>query len=168
MAEPFAPSPLEQEKRNWGPLIVGAVVVIVVIAALAFFGRSSAPRVAQADPYAQKLQVSDPKLGGLENFVGDTVSFLEFKLTNTGDRTVTGADVLLNFKNQLGESTQTETLPVRVAEANQLGGYPDQVSLSQSPIGPGQSKDVRLALEHISADWDRNVPEIKFVNLRLK
>jgi len=168
MAEPFAPTPLDQEKRNWGPLIVGAVVVAVVVAALVILGRNPAPKAPQEDPYAAKLQVSEAQLEGLENFVGGTVNNLDFKLTNTGDRTLTGAQVQLNFKNQLGEITQTETVPVRAVQPNQLGGYPDQVDLSKSPIAPGQTKQIRITLEHIAVDWDRNVPEMKFVNLRYK
>jgi hypothetical protein len=168
MAEPFAPTSLDQQKRNWTPIIIGAVVVAVVVAALAIFGRTPAPVTPQEDPYAAKLQVSDAQLEGLENFVGGTVNNLDFKLTNAGDRTVSGAHVQLAFKNQLGEVTQTETVPVRAVEPNQLGGYPDQVELSKSPIAPGQSKNIRITLEHISAEWDRNVPEMKFVNIRYK
>jgi anti-sigma-K factor RskA len=82
MAEPFAPTSLDQEKRNWIPIIIGAVVVAVVVAALAIFGRSPAPKTLQEDPYAAKLQVSDAQLEGLENFVGGTVNNLDFKLTN--------------------------------------------------------------------------------------
>ena len=63
---------------------------------------------------------------------------------------------------------QTETLPLHVLTENQMGGYPDQADLSRSPIGPGQTKTVRMTLEHISDDWDRQYPEMQVVNLQLK
>ena len=51
---------------------------------------------------------------------------------------------------------------------NQMGGYPDLVDLERSPIAPGQTKTVRLTLEHISADWNQSAPEMQVVNLKLK
>jgi hypothetical protein len=79
-----------------------------------------------------------------------------------------GADMKAVFKNTLDQVVQTETLPLHVLAENQMGGYPDLVDLGRSPIGPGQAKTVRMTLEHISADWNRNYPEIQLVNLKLK
>ena len=51
---------------------------------------------------------------------------------------------------------------------NQMGGYPDLADLSRLPIGPGQTKTVRMTLEHISADWNQNYPEMQLTDLKLK
>ena len=72
------------------------------------------------------------------------------------------------FKNTMDQVVQTETLPLHVLVENQMGGYPDLVDLSRSPIDPGQTKTVRVTLEHISADWNQSYPAIELVNLRLK
>ena len=63
---------------------------------------------------------------------------------------------------------QTETLPLHVLMENQMGGYPDLVDLGHSPIAPGQTKTVRMTLEHISADWNQNYPEMQLTDLKLK
>ena len=74
----------------------------------------------------------------------------------------------LVFRNSLKEVVQTETLPLHVLIENQLAGYPDLVDLERSPIGSGQTKTVRMTLEHISADWNQNYPEMQLTDLKIK
>ena len=160
--------PKQEESRNWVPMIVGLVLVVLVVAGIAIVGRNSANNANAADPYANKLQMGDIKLSAADNFVGATVTYMDFTLTNTGDKTLAGGQVEAQFKNTMGEVVQKETLPLNVLTQNQLGGYPDLTSLSMSPIGPGQSKMIRLTLEHVSSDWNQSYPDIRFLNLRLK
>ena len=72
------------------------------------------------------------------------------------------------FKNSMGQVVQTETIPLHVLVENQMAGYPDLVDLSRDPIGPGQTKTLRMTLEHISNDWDQSAPEMQLINLKLK
>ncbi len=170
--DPVVPAPFEprkqEESRNWIPTIIGLVLVILVIAGIAIVGKNSGNSGNTADPYASKLQMGDIKLSAADNFVGSTVTYMDFNLTNTGDRTLAGGQVEAQFKNTMGEVVQKETLPLNVLTPNQLGGYPDLTSLSMSPIGPGQSKTIRLTLEHVSSDWNQSYPDVKFINLRVK
>lgn len=164
----FAPKQSQDERRNWTPMIIGAVLVIVVIAGLVFFGRSRPNTSNQPDPYAANLAVGDITPSTADNFVGSTVTYLDFTLTNKGDKTLAGGQVQVTFKNSLGQAVQTETMPLHILTKNALGGYEDVTDISQSPIPPGQSKTIRLTFEHISSDWDQSYPEMKFVNLKLK
>ena len=99
------------------------------------------------------------------NFVGATVTYLDCRVTNTGDKTVTGAQAELTFHNTLNEVVQKEIVPVRVLHTNKLGGNEDVVDLSLAPLSPGQTQAVRLVLEHVSSDWNRSFPDLRFVNL---
>lgn len=168
MADLFAPAKQEKETRNWTPYLVGLIAVVVVVGAIVVLTRNSGQNTARVDPYAAKLQVSNPKLSAAENYVGGTVTYLDVDITNTGDKALTAADMKLVFRNSLNEVVQTETIPLHVLVQNQMGGYPDLVDLSRSPIGPGQSRTVRMTLEHISADWNQTYPEMQLVNLKLK
>jgi hypothetical protein len=168
MADLFAPAQPPAQQRNWMPIVVGPMAVLVVVAIIVVLTRSHGPTGPQTDPYADKLQLSNPKLSAAENYVGGTVTYLDVSITNTGDRALAGADMKAVFKNTLDQVVQIETLPLHVLVENQMGGYPDLVDLSRSPIGPGQTKTVRTTLEHISADWNRSYPAIQLVNLRLK
>lgn len=160
--------PKQEESRNWVPMIVGLVLVILVVAGIAIVGRNNAKNANAPDPYASKLQMGDIKLSAAENFMGSKVTYMDFDLTNTGDKTLVGGQIEATFKNTMGEVVGQEPLPMNILVQNQLGGYPDLTSLSMSPIAPGQTKTIRLTLEHVSSDWNQSYPDIRFLNLRIK
>jgi len=168
MADLFAPPKEQTRERNWIPFMVGLITVLVAIAIIVALTRNQVNNTAQLNPYVSKLQISSPKLSAAENYVGGTVTYLDVTLTNTGDKVLTGASMKLVFKNSLDQVVQKETIPLHVLVENQMGGYPDLVELSRSPIEPGQSKVVRMTLEHISADWNQTYPEMQLVDLKLK
>jgi hypothetical protein len=168
MEQAFEPAPAPDRKANWIPLLVGLTAVVAAVGAIVLFSRHQAASSQQADPYAQQLKLSDIKLSAAENYMGGTVTYLDFNITNTGDKALVGADVQAEFKNTMGQVVQKETLPLHVLVENQLAGYPDLVDMSRAPIGPGLTKPVRITLEHISGDWDRSYPQMELVNLKLK
>jgi hypothetical protein len=168
MEQAFEPAPSPDQKRNWVPLLVGVAAILVALAAILLFSRHKTQVGSEPNPYAQQLKLSDIKLSAAENYMGGTVTYLDFNITNTGNEALVGADVKAQFKNTLGEIVQKETLPLHVLVENQLAGYPDLVDLSRAPIGPGQTKTVRITLEHISDDWDRSYPQMELVDLKLK
>jgi len=168
MEQAYEPAPAPDKERNWIPLMVGLVAVILAVGAILLFSRQKGPGGAESNPYAQNLQLSAIKLSAAENYMGGSVTYLDFNITNTGDRALLGAAVSAQFKNAMGQIVQKETLPLHVLVENQLAGYPDLVDMSRAPVGPGQTKTVRITLEHISEDWDRSYPQMELVNLKLK
>lgn len=164
----FSPQQPKEEPRNWTPTLIGLVLVILVVAGIAVLGRNRQTSSNEVDPYAAKLQVGDIHPSSADNFVGSTVTYLDLQLTNAGDKTLAGGQVQVTFKNALGQVVQTETLPLHVLTKNALGGYDEPLDVSVAPIPPGQSKTIRLTLEHISADWNQSYPDMKFVNLKTK
>ena len=168
MADLFAPVERETQTRTWTPFLVGAVAVLIAIGIIAVVTRHKPATAPQIDPYVAKLQLSRLKLSAAENYVGGTVTYLDVDITNTGDKALAGAAMKLVFKNSMDQVVQTETLPVHVLVENKMGGYPDLVDLGRSPIAPGQTKTVRMTLEHISADWNQNYPEMQLADLKLK
>ena len=158
----------EPERRNWVPMAIGLALVIVVVVGIAVFTRTRTTPTAQADPYAQFLKVSDTRLSAADNFVGATVTYIDFTVTNTGDKTVYGGQVEATFHNSLNEVVQREVFPMRALVPNQLGGYPDLQDLSMAPIAPGKSRTIRLTIEHVSSDWNQTQPDFRFMNLKVK
>ena len=137
---------------------------MVVVALLSLVGRSGRQGPALPPPYAAALKLTDMKMSAAENFVGATVTYLDGKITNTRDKTVTHAAVQATFKNSLGQIVQKETLPINVLTTG--GPYPDVVDLSTAPLAPGQARPFRITVEGtISADWNRELPDLQFVQV---
>ena len=162
------PQPAQQDEggRIWTFVGLGVAIVVIVVAVLAIIGRSGRAAPQSPPPYASKLQLSDLKMSAAENFVGATVTYLDGKIANSGDKAVTRAVVQAIFMNSLGQVVQRETLPVHVLTSGTSGGiYTDVVDLSAAPLMPGQARPFRLTLEHISADWNHAAPELKLVDV---
>jgi hypothetical protein len=138
--------------------------VLVLIIGVVLLTRAGKPtNTSPGDPNLAKLQVSDLHMATAENFAGGSVTYIEGKLTNSTDRKVTAANVQVMFKISLGEITQKDTLPVTVLLPNTP--YVDYGLIDRAPLAPGQSRDFRLTLEHVTTDWDGRVPTVKVVSI---
>jgi hypothetical protein len=161
--EPFSRTPPESGSSMWIAVIVGIAVVAAIIGLLAWFGRAKATGPAP-NPYISKLQISDVKMAAAQNFVGGTVTYVEGKITNAGDKTVTSATAEVTFRNAMGQVVQKEDLPVRVLVYQ--GPDRDIMDLRSAPLKPGATADFRLTIEgSISADWNQGYPEVQIVSV---
>jgi len=161
------PSPVSQEgDSNWRPVLVGVVLVIVVVGIIAWLLRAQPKTVTALHPYAANVKLSDLKMSAAENFVGASVTYLDGTVTNSGDRTLTHVMVHVTFKDSLGQVAQVEDLPLHVLQTG--GPYPDAVDLSALPLAPGQSRKFRLTLEHVTAEWNREYPELQVTDVSVK
>jgi len=161
------PTPVSEERDASRRIIAIAVAVVIVIAIVAAFLLRGQPKSASGPPqYAANLKLSDFKMSAAENFIGATVSYVEGTITNSGDKVVTRVVVEVIFKDELGQLTQREEVPLRVLKTS--GPYPDAVDLSVSPLAPGQTQPYRLTFDSISAQWNRQYPEIRVTDVTVK
>ena len=169
-AEPvlFGARNAQMESRNWTPLIVGFVLVLALVALIAIFGRTKKEEVKSADPYAPYLVVEQARLSQADNFVGATVTYIDLTVKNNGPRTLVGGAVVAVFNDTLGQVVQTETLPLRALVPHALGGEDEAGDMATAPLGPGQTRTLRLTIEHISSQWNQAQPELEFRGLRFK
>ncbi|HVJ04556.1 MAG TPA: hypothetical protein VM578_02660 [Candidatus Saccharimonadales bacterium] len=158
----------QTEPRNWTPLIVGFVLVLVALAIFAMLGHTNKDVVKTADPYASNLAVEQVKLSQADNFVGATVTYIDLVVKNNGPKTVVGGTIQAVFRDTLGQSVQSESLPLRALVPHALGGEDEATDLAKAPLGPGQSRTIRLTVEHISSEWNQAQPDLEFRGLRFK
>ncbi|HEV2114081.1 MAG TPA: hypothetical protein VGR50_08005 [Terriglobales bacterium] len=164
----FSPkSAASRSEAPWIPIVFGAVflavlagLVILMVSAKSK-GNSEGP-----GPYASQLVLSDAKFSQAQNFVGAVVTYLDGAVANNGDKTLTSAEVEAVFKNSLGETVQQETQPLKVLRTS--GPYPEALDLTFAPLAPHQHGQFRLTFEHISADWNQQLPALRIVSLRTK
>ena len=162
----FSPTPpREPGQRRPVVIFVLAAVFIGVVIGLWFLGthgREGAQRNGPP-PYAAQLALSNQKLSQAQNFVGATVTYLDGTVTNNGDKTLAAATVEVIFQNSLNEVVQDDAQPLRILSRS--GPYPQPIDLELAPLAPHQTKEFRLTFEHISADWNQQLPAIKFVDV---
>jgi hypothetical protein len=159
----FSPPTHERESRSWVPMAAGGAFVLLLVVAVVLLTRGGKSTGNPADPNLAKLQVSNLHMATAQNFAGGSVTYIEGKLTNSTDRKVTGASVQVIFKNSLGEISQKDTLPVTVLLPNVP--YVDYGLIDRAPLAAGQTRDFRLTLEHVTTDWDGQVPTVKVVSI---
>jgi hypothetical protein len=67
----------------------------------------------------------------------------------------------------MGQVAQLEPeMPLQVIRTN--GAYLEPVDLSVSPLAPGQTQPFRLTFDSISAQWNRNYPEMRVTDVTVK
>lgn len=163
------PLPLTPQSEESGPpwMAIGIAVALILAAVGAAFLFSSrrpppapaANEVTPLHPYAAQLKLTELKMSTAQNFVGATVTYLEGKVANSGDKTVSGATVEATFRNSLGQLVQKEAQPLMYIHTRKP--YTDVTDLRANPLKPGETREFRLTFDHVSADWNRELPELR-------
>lgn len=157
------PSPVSEESTSWRPILIGVVIVVLVVGAVVL-GLREAPKGPKGPPpYAPNLAISNLEKSAAENFVGATVAYVDGRITNKGDKSVSQAMVRVLFHDDMGQVVGDETVPVRILHTG--GPYPDTIDLKSSPLGPGQTKPFRLTFERISSQWNQQMPDLQITDV---
>jgi len=164
MGTPFS-TPHVGERRSWAPLAIAAGVIVVGLIVVFVLSRTQpkASGPVPEDPYSANLKVMDVHASQAQNFAGGSVYYIEGQIANTGTKNINGATVEAVFRNTLGEVVDRQTQPLTILE--QRPGYTDSVSLAQHPLTGNMQDQFRLTFEHISADWNQGVPELRFIHI---
>jgi len=161
-------APAGTEERSRPPIVpiaIGVVLVLAVIGLFIFFGRSSADHAATAgtpDPYAPHLDISDVAMSTAANFAGQEVTYIEGRIKNNGDKAVSNVLLQFVFHDSLGQVAQREP-GQRLMAITSRQPYVDTAPLTNAPLRPGQTKEFRQTFEHVSAEWNQQLPEITIV-----
>jgi hypothetical protein len=169
MGSLYQPKPTDVPESRSRPLIIAVVLIIVIAAVIILFARRAkppAPSQLSEALYSSNLQISNLHMSTAKNFVGGEVTYLEGTIANTGARALTGAQALCIFRDSLGQVVDTPVVPTQI-EAMTLGQN-DFVPLSASPLMPNQKRPFRLTFEHVSADWNMGIPELRVVSATTK
>jgi len=158
-----------EESPSRVPMYVGAAVILVVLTLFVLMSLGKKDQggeqagLAAPDPYASSLVISDLRMSTAENFTGASVTYVDGKIENKGTRTISSATLQVGFYNQLNELVQKESMPLMIISAREP--YVDTAPLNTAPLKPGDSREFRLTFEHISADWNRNYPEVRVIHV---
>jgi hypothetical protein len=161
--------PVETRERNWLPLAIAAVAVLLVAGVVIFVmdrGKGTVtvtPVSATEDPYASSLPISNVVMSESSNLAGGKVTYIDGHIANSGNRTVTGITVQVLFRDVAREVAQNETQPLKIIRTRDP--YVDLQSVSADPLKPGDGRDFRLIFDAVSGDWDGAYPQIRLIHV---
>ena len=132
----------------------GKIAAVVIAIALAIAGgmlwfvnrpkpaEANAPLSADAKAYVRNLKLSEVSMKATESYVGQTVTEIEGKIANSGDRTVQHADVTCIFYNAYGEVILRERASIA------------------TNLKPGEIRAFRLPFDDIPGGWNNQMPQL--------
>jgi hypothetical protein len=168
------PAPLHAENPAGGwrtPLLVAVLVGLGGLAAFFWLGRPGAepaappvpdhlpPLSSEADAYLPQIELGPLELSRWQNFLGQQVTYLDLTLANRGRRRVIAVELTVEFLDPYQAVVLREN--VRPVGGRSLPG------IRRGPLAPGESRPVRIAFEHLPADWDRRPPRVRVTGLLL-
>jgi hypothetical protein len=148
------------EGRSTGVLIAAVAVILGIILGAAVWlahtrsTRSQLPVAPTAEErsYLQHIVISDAQVSAATNFLGDMVTYVDAKVTNTGKKPVRELDIRLEFSDMLNQVVLREmTHPI---------------TPRMPPLAPGETRPFRVTFERMPAEWNQAPPAITPVALR--
>jgi hypothetical protein len=142
---------------------VASKTIIYTAAVLLFLGgigawfilRNSAstnqasPLTPEAKAYVRNLKLSEVSMKATESYVGQTVTEIEGKITNAGDRRTQHVDVYCIFYNSYGEVVIRE-----------------RVAIVTTPLKPGETRAFRLPFDDIPEGWNNQMPQLVIARIQ--
>lgn len=163
----------EAESRSWLPWIVASAVIVLGLLALLVLGhrsnsnlQSGGTGMAPAAPYAPQLPISGVEMSQASSFSGAKVTYLDGKISNSGDKTITGITVQAGFRDDLGQLAQRVAMPLALIRTREP--YVDTEPVSAEPLKPGDSRDFRLIFDSVPPDWNQQYPEIRVIGVQTR
>jgi hypothetical protein len=147
--------------------LVAGIVVLAVVVGLVIAGRKKAGvplnTILPPAAYAATLPLSDLAMSESTSLSGGKSTFIDGKVRNTGDKTVTGATVQVLFRNDEGMPPGVETVPLMLIRTREP--YIDTQTLGAAPLKPGDEREFRLIFEAIPGNWNVQMPEVHVVRV---
>jgi hypothetical protein len=160
------------EERSWLPWIAAGTVIVIALVIILLSGHRDRARleadnaVRGPDAYAANLSVGNLKMSQAENFAGGKVTYVDGEIRNKGDKTVTGVNVAVTFKNDVGEPPQVMPMPLSLIRMREP--YVDIEPVSAEPLKPGETHEFRLIFDHISPVWNQQFPSVAVTRVQTR
>ena len=138
-------------------LIIAAAMLAALIAWLPRTPKARpGPTAAQipGQPTPGQIQLSHFKMTAAP--VGNAY-YVDAQLFNNGDTELNGVQVQARFLGANGQTVEVQHRPVGEAGARNQG---NTQSLVQQPIKPHHAQPVRIYLDQVPANWNKQMPEI--------
>jgi hypothetical protein len=113
----------------------------------------SAKMSPEEQAYAKSIQIENIALSRAENFLHQEVTILDADAINTGQQTVAGLSVTVEFFDDLHQVVLRET-------RNVLGSPP-------AALAPGQKRGFSISFDRVPPSWNMQPPSVHVAYLQL-
>jgi len=106
--------------------------------------KNQPPRLTpEAKAYVRQLQLSEVTLKATDSYAQQTITEIEGKITNGGQRIIRRAEVSCVFYDRYGEVVKRERVP-----------------LIKAPLKPGETRTFRLPFDDLPESWNNQMPQL--------
>jgi hypothetical protein len=102
--------------------------------------------------YAPRLQFSNFAMSEAENFLHQKVKYLDGDITNGGGRTLTGIEVVVEFRDDMNQIALRENRPI--------------LSGPTPALAPGATAHFQVSFDHVPASWNMQMPTAQVAGLQ--
>ena len=102
--------------------------------------------------YAAKLRFGNFAMSEAENFLHQQVKYLDGDILNGGDRTLTGIEVVVEFRDDLNQ--------IALREARSAVAGP------AASLAPGQTAHFQVSFDHVPDSWNMQMPTVQISGLQ--
>jgi hypothetical protein len=146
-------SELERQRRDPAPLVIGAIVVLLGVAAAFYLIRQSQQRqetapvlTAEAEAYLPFLDLIDVEMGAADTFLEQTLVEIIGKINNRGERGLASVEINCVFRDVNGIEIAREPRVI--------------IGAKTGPLAPQQEKSFRLAFDNLPPEWNQALPSL--------
>ena len=150
-------------------IAIATVALVLLATFLVVFGRRHAEPMNKILPvatYGPNLSFSDIQMSESTSLSGGKSTYIDGRVTNHGQSTVTGVTVQVLFRNDEAMPPQIEVLPLTLIRTREP--YIDTQLVSANPLGPGMEREFRLIFENLVSNWNQQLPEIRVINVKTR
>ena len=148
----------EQGSTSAYILIAGAAIAALV--AIVIVATRPRPRGPQAEPaltpeqtnYLSNIAVTGAKMSAAENFLGQTVIYMDAQVSNQGTRSVRQIEIQMEFTDVLGQvilRDRGKVLPPNTAA-----------------LRPGETRPFQLFFDRMPAEWNQAPPRVAVLSVQ--
>jgi len=106
------------------------------------------PLTAEGKAYVRNLQLSGVSMKATESYAKQTLTEIEGKIENAGNRTVSSAEVYCVFYDAYGQVVIRERVPIVKTE-----------------LKPGEARSFRLPFDDIPSGWNNQMPQLVIASI---
>ncbi len=148
---------MNEDRSNAVLILVAAGLVAVLLGALALLRRpgTAQPRASLTNEeraYLGQILVTDAKMSAAQNFLGDTITYLDARVINRGSKRIRQLELQVEFVDLFNQVVLRETAR--------------PVAAGTPPLEPGKSRTFHMSFDHMPADWNQAPPRMKATSVR--